>query len=335
MRLPVNHSLPLAALILLGGCAIGGTAARAPLAPPPANGPAADYPMIVGDPFTIDGTTYTPVDTLNYDSVGYATVMDGSDPKASGAHKTLPLPSYVEVTALETGRTIVVRLEKRGPMRNDSLVELTTGAATQLGIEAGAPVRVRRVNPPESERAVLRSGEPAPVRMDTPKALLTVLSRKLSEQAPLGPPKTAAIAAVDPDKAANDREEATPPKLSTLPEKPAITPHKPASPKAPDLALADPEPVSAKADKKEKAKVTPATAAANAAKGAFVVQVAAFSTQERADSAAAGLSGAEISKPGKYWLMRIGPFTTRKDASAALAKARAAGYSDARIQHAG
>jgi rare lipoprotein A len=91
------------------------------------------------------------------------------------------LPSYAEVTDLKTGRTILVRVERRGPGDSQHAIELSPGAAAQLGIAAGSNegVRVRRVNPPEQDRALLRSGNPAPERMATPKPLLDVLQRKL------------------------------------------------------------------------------------------------------------------------------------------------------------
>src|SRR3546814_10508243 len=57
-----------------------------------------------------------------------------SDVCSSDLHKTLPLPSYVEVTALDTGRTILVRVNDRGPMVTDRLIGLSRGAAEQLGI---------------------------------------------------------------------------------------------------------------------------------------------------------------------------------------------------------
>ena len=44
------------------------------------------------------------------------------------------MPSYVEVTALDTGRTIIVRLNDRGPFANDRLIDLSAGAARELGI---------------------------------------------------------------------------------------------------------------------------------------------------------------------------------------------------------
>jgi rare lipoprotein A len=138
--------------------------------------------MVVGKPFVIDGVTHTPADRMNYDAVGYAALGSEGGSAISAAHKTLPLPSYAEVTALDSGKTVLIRLERRGPMTNDQLVELSPGAAAQLGFSGSGklPVRVRRVNPPEAERALLRSGERAPYRMETPRPLLGVLMRKLS-----------------------------------------------------------------------------------------------------------------------------------------------------------
>jgi rare lipoprotein A len=110
--------MPLAALVLLNGCASGGggggSVYAASLAQNP-NGPAADYPVVIGDAFTIDGVTHTPTDQLNYDAVGYASVSPQDGVAVAASHKTLPLPSYAEVTSLESGRTILVRVENRGP----------------------------------------------------------------------------------------------------------------------------------------------------------------------------------------------------------------------------
>lgn len=189
--------LALSTALLLGACG-GGNAAIAPLSAAQVRGPAGDYPMVLGEPFTVDGVTYTPADVMNYDSVGYAEAGYGEG--VSGAHRTLPLPSYVEVTSLETGRTILVRLTERGPMQGRNLVSLSPQALAQLGETPSSrlPVRVRRVNPPEAERALLRSGAQVPARMDTPPGLLAVLKRKLGApptpapvaQAPLDKPQT-------------------------------------------------------------------------------------------------------------------------------------------------
>lgn len=301
MRLPVNYFLPLAALVLLNGCVFGGgQRSSAPL--PVANSPSADYPVVIGAPFTIDGVTYTPIDRLNYDEVGHAAVAPQQGQGITASHKVLPLPSYAEVTSLENGRTILVRLENRGPMTNDLLIELSPQAAVQLGFGDGerTPIRVRRVNPPEQERALLRAGKQAPLRMDTPKPLLKVLSRKLTENG--------SLAVMTPALKAS--------KSASLVKGPAaLFPALAQTPKA----SAPPAPASKPVPKP--------------GKGDLVVQVAAFSSQARADGAATKL-GANVTKPGKYWYVRLGPYASQADASDGLAKARAAGYSDARIQKA-
>jgi rare lipoprotein A len=185
MRLPVNRNLPFAALILWLAASLPVSAKDRP-APVPANGPQSDYPMVLGQPFNVDGVVYAPVDTMNYDMVGHAAIspVDGNGITAS--HRTLPLPSYVEVTALDSGRTILVRVERRGPMTGSLLTELTPAAAAQLGIlgQERAAVRVRRVNPPEPERAALRAGGAAPARMDMPPSLRAVLLRRLNQPGP-------------------------------------------------------------------------------------------------------------------------------------------------------
>ena len=207
MRLPVDVTLIRPAGGTIAACMAFGLVACAngsgDLATPPAaiavnvNGPQADYPVVVGPSYVVNGVEHTPVDQLNYDEVGVLAV-DPSGEGVNGGHHTLPLPSYVEVTSLETGRTILVRLERRGPMNSNDLLSLTPAAMDQLGASSGEPVRVRRVNPPEEERVLLRSGQAAPLRMDTPMSLVTVLRRKLPEWAPAAivpaPLSSAAIA---------------------------------------------------------------------------------------------------------------------------------------------
>lgn len=73
----------------------------------------------------------------------------------TAAHKTLPLPSYARVTNLENGRSIVVRVNDRGPFVEDRLIDLSFVAAGKLrilGPGTGA-VEVRALSPGESELA--------------------------------------------------------------------------------------------------------------------------------------------------------------------------------------
>jgi len=67
----------------------------------------------------------------------------------SAAHKTLPLPSLVEVTNLDNGRRMVVRVNDRGPFVGDRVIDLSRAAADQLGYrrQGVARVRVRYIGP--------------------------------------------------------------------------------------------------------------------------------------------------------------------------------------------
>jgi len=65
----------------------------------------------------------------------------------TAAHKSLPLPTWVEVTHLENGRSIIVRVNDRGPFHSDRIIDLSWAAAVKLGIEASGtgPVEVRAI----------------------------------------------------------------------------------------------------------------------------------------------------------------------------------------------
>jgi rare lipoprotein A len=278
-----------------------------------ATGPAADYPVVIGDPYVIAGTVYEPQDVLNYDEVGYASIDAKGGSTISAEHHTLPLPSYVEVTALDSGRTILVRVERRGPMTGNFLVGLSNAAASQLGVMAGAPVRVRRVNPPEQERAALRAGQQVPARMDTPSSLVDVLRRKLPNgEGPL----------------ANRTDEY---ELASAPLRPA-----PAAGDSLALPPLDTPRYSAPAPVRTVAQAPVVYPAARDEEyedvydDGFVVQAGAYSSRENA-SRVARVIGGEVTKAGSLYRVRTGPFASRREAEASLAKVRAAGYSDARI----
>ncbi|OOZ39927.1 hypothetical protein BOW53_09675 [Solemya pervernicosa gill symbiont] len=67
----------------------------------------------------------------------------------SAAHKSLPLPTYAEVTNLHNGRSVVVRINDRGPFHDNRLIDLSYAAAKKLGILAKGTglVEVRAINP--------------------------------------------------------------------------------------------------------------------------------------------------------------------------------------------
>src|SRR5690606_40134750 len=64
----------------------------------------------------------------------------------TAAHKTLPIPSYVRVTNVANGKTVVVRVNDRGPFHSDRIIDLSYAAAQRIGIvNAGTRSEERRV----------------------------------------------------------------------------------------------------------------------------------------------------------------------------------------------
>lgn len=157
------RALPALALCL-AGC--GGGRYRA----------VSDWPVSIGKPYTVRGVTYVPAADPTFDVLGYAgwygsesgnrtALGERFRPKwPTAAHPTLPLPTYLEVTALDTGRSVLVRVNDRGPFARGRVLDLSRGAAELLGMRGQgiAPVRLRRVEPPEASRARLRRGKPVP-----------------------------------------------------------------------------------------------------------------------------------------------------------------------------
>lgn len=113
-------------------------------------------------PYTVLGKTYEIMPGLgDYRERGiaswYGTKFDGRKTSngevfhlygATAAHKTLPIPCYVRVTNLDNNRSIVVRVNDRGPFHNDRLIDLSYGVATRLGFvdQGTAPVEVELIN---------------------------------------------------------------------------------------------------------------------------------------------------------------------------------------------
>lgn len=84
----------------------------------------------------------------------------------TAAHPTLPLQSHVEVTALDTGRTILVRINDRGPYHKGRIIDVSFAAARALGMtgHGARPVRIARVTPAGADAEALRSGRQAASR---------------------------------------------------------------------------------------------------------------------------------------------------------------------------
>jgi rare lipoprotein A len=139
----------------------------------------------VGRPYSINGQTYYPTENPGYRAEGMASwygpdfhgrltangeVFDMHG--ISAAHPTLPIPSYARVTNLENGRSIIVRVNDRGPYARGRIIDVSIGAANALRFygDGVARVRVEYVGRAPLEGsddrvllATLREGKPAPV----------------------------------------------------------------------------------------------------------------------------------------------------------------------------
>jgi len=138
----------------------------------------------VGKPYTVGGQVYTPEENPSYTATGLASWY-GDDfhgrqtangeifdmTSISAAHPTLPIPSYARVTNLANNRSIIVRVNDRGPYHQGRLIDVSIRTAKLLGFYDAGIARVRvdyvgRASLAGSDdtklEATLRKGTPAP-----------------------------------------------------------------------------------------------------------------------------------------------------------------------------
>lgn len=134
------------------------------------------------NPYTVLGKTYFPQqESKSYVASGtaswYGTKFHGQNTAngevydlygMSAAHKTLPLPSYVRVTNLDNHKSVILRVNDRGPFYSDRIIDLSYAAAKKLGYaESGtARVKVEGIDP---QQWWAQKGRPAPLMLNEPK----------------------------------------------------------------------------------------------------------------------------------------------------------------------
>jgi len=120
----------------------------------PANEPLARYGN--HSPYTVLGKTYTVLPTSKgYHERGiaswYGSKFHGRRTSsgevydmhlATAAHKSLPLPTYAEVTNLDNGRKMIVKINDRGPFHEDRIIDLSYAAAIKLGVDQTGTARI-------------------------------------------------------------------------------------------------------------------------------------------------------------------------------------------------
>ncbi len=250
----------------------------------------------------------------------------------TAAHKTLPLPSYARVTNLDNGKSIVVRVNDRGPFHQGRVIDLSYAAAVKLGYRdrGTARVEVRALTPEEAQPTfVVKQPRAEASAMDR---LVDRLPEALADagRVAAAPPKPVVDANGDQHYRFDMRQDGrvmqaeefdawmksrrvrvatgkpgTPDPLPTATATPV-----PAEPSMQTVAAAPPSPVTAAA-------LVAATAPASAGPDDNVVlQVASFSNDQNALHALALLQGAAIGNARlldadvngkKIWRLRIGP----------------------------
>lgn len=131
----------------------------------------------IGAPYQVNGTWYIPTHEPDYNEIGtaswYGRDFHGKSTAngelfdmniVSAAHPTLPIPSLVEVTNLSNGRSMVVRVNDRGPFVADRLIDLSARGAELLGYrdQGSTQVRVRYIGPADPEPLVTNANLTAP-----------------------------------------------------------------------------------------------------------------------------------------------------------------------------
>ena len=178
----------------------------------------------VGKRYTIMGKSYKPKHEPNYNKVGIASYYGDKfhgKPTATGeifnkndltaAHKTLPLNSMLFVTNLENGKTLMVRLNDRGPFVGKRIIDLSEASARALGISANqglSKVRVQYAGPADP-----MAGQSVPYPKENyVQAPLTTPAPRID--VPTAPQETAPIPApIEPRAAERAQPEAPTPEV--------------------------------------------------------------------------------------------------------------------------
>ncbi len=165
-RQPVLRSLYLLSLTsLLSGCAMFGAGPKLP-----SGTDTASPGYKIGAPYQIGGVWYSPAEDYSYDETGIASwygpgfhlkktangeIFDAEE--LTAAHRTLPMPTLARVTNLDNGRSVVVRINDRGPFAHGRILDLSRKAAEVLEFVGKGTARVRVQVLADESRAIAQA----------------------------------------------------------------------------------------------------------------------------------------------------------------------------------
>jgi rare lipoprotein A len=303
-----RRALPvLAAALLAAGCASSPERDDNTVTVPPNAGV-----YKIGQPYEVQGVWYYPKEQPDYDETGLASwygsesgirTANGErfDPNGlTAAHRTLPMPVNVRVTNLDNGKSLVVRVNDRGPFARGRIIDVSARAAQLLGFYAQGTARVRVTY---LSRADINGKPPS----ETPPEIASAVPA-----APTGKVDTSGIGIVPGTTVAPPVSVADLPAPTTLPDEA-------------DTNLAN----------QPTGQVThvPVPAATQ-----LYIQAGAFSSYDNALRLKTKLAASgdwnisSIDRDGhKLYRLRLGPFRDTPSADAALARVTGTGSNDAKI----
>ncbi len=286
----------------------------------------------VGEPYQINGVRYYPAEDYGYDETGIASWY-GSDfhgkatangetydmNEVTAAHKTLPMPSLARVTNLENGRSLIVRVNDRGPFVAGRIIDLSRRSAQLLGTEGKGTARVRVQILADESREIA----------DRMKAQGAIANARVM-LAPQSDARDGTLTAEQMPKGEVAREELAPPPGASA------APSQVASRSMTDVPLRE-STLSAPAPAPAEARVGTVTQGKPKATRIYV-QAGAFGNFDNANKVGAKLTrvgpvavSPVLVKGRDVFRVRIGPVASVEEADRYLDRVIRAGYADARV----
>lgn len=305
-------------------CASAALAAACSTSPPPESEvssvslPSGNGVYKIGEPYQEEGVWYYPKEQPDYDETGIASwygadfhghrTANGEIFDVNGltaAHPTLPMPVNVRVTNLENGKSLVLRVNDRGPFKHGRIIDVSKRAAQLLGFYGKGTAKVRVTY-------LARSDEPAGTPADT-----------VTETAVAAAPTAAVqVASLDPAVAT--------PATSPSPQQASAYASSADTESSGSLSADVPSPSPERLDRKLEAKADEAPVVSTVPVPAVThiyVQVGTFSIRDNAERlkdklvAAGNLTISPIDRKGQtLYRVRVGPFDDVSAADSALAQ---------------
>jgi rare lipoprotein A len=288
----------------------------------------------VGSPYEENGIWYYPAVDYNYDRTGtaswYGADFDGKYTangetydmnQLTAAHTTLPLPSIVQVTDLQNGRTLQLRVNDRGPFIGGRVIDVSRRAAQLLGFETKgtAPVRVKVLKQESiatAEQAMRNSGRIMVAGAASVSAATPSSPRAAVEPAPM--PMAAAGPGITQSPAPVLTAQAAMPPSAAAPEPEIVAGSASASEMPPSSSIS--------------------VAVSGGPSGRLYIQAGAFSLRDNAQRVQlriAGLGAVRVTTTSvngiEMYRVRLGPIENTGEADRLLARVVDSGYPGARL----